>query len=421
LIITTHVLLLILSVYVIVKSSDSLVDLASGIGQKAKLSDFFIGSFLVGIGTSLPELFTSIAAASSGSPELVSPNIFGTVVANLGAGFGLGVLSLFFFVRVKEGRMRIFTTKYALSGGYLDFNHTNASPVIIASVSVLLALLLCLDGVFGRFDVAIFFICYLAFMAWQFYQSRKESPPDTQHPSRKELVTSSSTPRVLFNKAIRELSIPLIAFITSVICVLIPLVREEMLVVSEGGFALIFFFIGLILLLGLQFWDFWPELRGTGGPELSNIANIPISLGLVFFGFIIAILYSSGVIVVGSLVKLAEDLGINSGALAASALAIGTSLPDIVVALNVVRRGRHRLLVGHIFQSNIFDIFLILAICGFIVPLPEVATGSSMISIVTAVALTLPMLWTLRSRKLSGLGGLLLFVGFLGFLFFLYA
>lgn len=407
--------------YVIVKSSDSLVDLASGIGYRAKLSDFFIGSFLVGIGTSLPELFTSIAAANSGSPELVSPNVFGTVVANLGAGFGLGVLSLFFFVRSENGRLRLFTTKYALSNGYLDFNHTNASPVIIASLSVLLALLLCLDSVFGRFDAAIFFLCYIAFMVWQFYQSRQESPPDTQHPSRKEIASTGSTPpRVLFKKAIRELSPPLIAFLISVALILFPLAREEMLFVSEGWFALIFFFIGFLLLLGLQFWDFWPELRGKGGPELSNIANIPISLGLVFFGFIIAILYSSGVIVVGSLVKLAEDLGINSGALAASALAIGTSLPDIVVALNVVRRGRHRLLVGHIFQSNIFDIFLILAICGFIIPLPNVFTGSSMISIVTAVGLTLPLLWTLRSRKLSGPGGLALFVGFLGFLYFLY-
>jgi len=420
LILLTHFLLLLLSVYVIVKSSDSLVDLASGIGYRAKLSDFFIGSFLVGIGTSLPELFTSIAAANSGSPELVSPNVFGTVVANLGAGFGLGVLSLFFFVRSENGRLRLFTTKYALSNGYLDFNHTNASPVIIASLSVLLALLLCLDGVFGRFDAAIFFLCYIAFMVWQFYQSRQESPPDTQHPSYKELVKKSSA-KDLFRQALTwELLPPLLALIVAVVLFTNVQTRGEFLAVSEGIFPLIFFFIGLGLLLGLQIWDFGPELTFKGGPELSNIANIPISLGLVFFGFIIAILYSSGVIVVGSLVKLAEDLGINSGALAASALAIGTSLPDIVVALNVIRRGRHRLLVGHIFQSNIFDIFLILAICGFIVPLPEVATGSSKISIMTAIALTLPLLWTLRSRKLSGLGGLLLFIGFLGFLFFLY-
>ncbi|MXW31518.1 MAG: hypothetical protein F4100_05665 [Rhodothermaceae bacterium] len=73
-------------------------------------------------------------------------------------------------------------------------------------------------------------------------------------------------------------------------------------------------------------------------------------------GCIIVVLYFSGIIAVVSSVIISEDLQINSGALAASALAIGTSLPDIVVALNVVRRGRHELLVGHIFQSNVFDV-----------------------------------------------------------------
>ncbi|MCY3595535.1 MAG: hypothetical protein OXH01_09920 [Bacteroidetes bacterium] len=106
--------------------------------------------------------------------------------------------------------------------------------------------------------------------------------------------------------------------------------------------------------------------------------------------------------------------------MAASALAIGTSLPDIVVALNVVRRGRHKLLVGHIFQSNIFDAFLIMGVCGLIVPLPEVATGSSNISIIAATLLTFPLLWTLRSKKLTLLGGLGLFLGFLFFVWRLY-
>ncbi|MCY4171895.1 MAG: hypothetical protein OXE59_11575 [Bacteroidetes bacterium] len=417
--IAIHIGLLILSVYVIVKSSDSLVDLASGIGQRANLSDFFIGSFLVGIGTSLPELFTSIAAANSGTPELVSPNVFGTVVANLGAGFGLGVLSLFFFVRLDDGHLRVFTRAHALSNGYLDFSNTNVSPILFASLSVLLAVALCYDGLFDRLDAVIFFICYVGFMGWQFYQSRQPTLSETSPPSRKEIGTSKNEHR-LRTKALVEIVPACSAFILAVISVVIPSFRQELMEVAEGSFAVAFFLVGLILLLGLQLWDYWPELTSRGGPELSNVASVPVWIGLILFGVIIAILYSSGVIVVGSLVKLSEDLGINSGALAASALAIGTSLPDIVVALNVVRRGRHKLLVGHIFQSNVFDVFLIMAICGLIVPLPEVNEGSSIISIWTAVILTLPLLLTLRYKKISGIGGLLLFIGFMVFLFYLY-
>ncbi len=418
-IVVIHFCLLVASIYVIVKSSDSLVDLASSIGRKVKLTDYFIGSFIVGIGTSLPELFTSLAATTSGSPELVSSNIFGTVVANLGAGFGLGVLALFFFVRTEDGKLRLFTRSHALSGGYLNFGDTNPSPVIFASLSVLLAFLLCLDNVFGPFDAGLFAILYIAFMGWQFSQSRNQQPRADPHPTKKEITQAKST-KGLFIKAIWQVFPTVIAFLFVVGLFAFPPVRQELLEVATGGLPLILFLIGLVLLLAFQLWDYWPELTRTGGPESSNVSSVPIFIAILLFGLIIAVLYFSGVIVVGSLVKLAEDLGINSGALAASALAIGTSLPDIVVALNVIRRGRHKLLVGHIFQSNIFDVFLILAVCGSIDRLPDVATGSSMISILTSIVLTLPLLWTLRSRKLSGMGGLGLLIGFLIFLVLLY-
>ncbi|MCY4159958.1 MAG: hypothetical protein OXE92_11015 [Bacteroidetes bacterium] len=418
-IVATHVGLLVLSVYLIVKSSDSLVDLASGIGRKAKLSDYFIGSFIVGIGTSLPELFTSVAAANSGSPELVSPNIFGTVIANLGLGFGLGVLALFFFVRAEDGRLRVFTRAHAFSNGYLNFGDTNASPVIFASLSVLLTLVLCLDNKFGRLDAVLFAVLYITFMGWQFYQSRSQQPAEIPHPTSKE-ISHTRSKQSLFAKALRVILPTGIALLFAGVLFIIPDARQELFEVATGGFALYCFMGGLLLLLIFQIWDYLPELRGTGGPESSNVANVPILMGILLLGLIIAVLYSSGVIVVGSLVKLSEDLGINSGALAASALAIGTSLPDIVVALNVTRRGRHKLLVGHIFQSNVFDALLIMAVCGFIIPLPDVASGPSMICIVASVILTLPMLWTLRSRKLTALGGMGLFIGFLVFQFLLY-
>ncbi len=418
-IVVIHFCLLVASIYVIVKSSDSLVDLASSIGRKLKLSDYFIGSFIVGIGTSLPELFTSVAAATSGSPELVSPNVFGTVVANLGAGFGFGVLALFFFVRTSDGTLRLFTTSHALSGGYLNFGDTNASPVIFASLSVLLALLLCLDNVFGPFDAGLFAILYIAFMGWQFSQSRNQQPREDPHPTKKEITQAKST-KGLFIKAIWQVFPTVIVFLFVVGLFAFPPVRQELLEVATGGLPLILFLVGLVLLLAFQLWDYWPELTRTGGPESSNVSSVPIFIAILLFGLIIAVLYFSGVIVVGSLVKLADDLGINSGALAASALAIGTSLPDIVVALNVIRRGRHKLLVGHIFQSNIFDVFLIMAVCGFIDRLPDVATGPSLISIAASIVLTLPLLWTLRSRKLSGMGGLGLLIGFLIFLVLLY-
>ena len=411
-----HLCILLLSIYAIVKSSDSLVDIASGLGGKARLNDYFIGSFLVGIGTSLPELFTSIAATNSGSPQLVAPTVFGTVIANIGAGFGLGVLALFFFVR-GDGRFRLFTKSHALSDGYLNFDSINASPVIFATGSVVLTFLLCLDGVFDRFDAGLFLLLYAGFIFTEFYRSRFQKPAADPHPTRTEIILSRVEKDRHQRAAIWRIS-PSLAAIVVVFAV--PGVWQELGTIASGNFVFYFFVVGLFLILGFQFWNYRPELTRTGGPEKTNVENLPAWAGILLLGSVILLLYFSGVIVVGSLVKIADDLQINSGALAASALAIGTSLPDIVVALNVVRRGRHKLLVGHIFQSNIFDAFLIMGVCGLIVPLPEVATGSSNISIIAATLLTFPLLWTLRSKKLTLLGGLGLFLGFLFFVWRLY-
>ncbi len=396
------------------------MDIASGLGGKARLNDYFIGSFLVGIGTSLPELFTSIAATNSGSPQLVAPTVFGTVIANIGAGFGLGVFALFFFVRTENNPFRLFTSSHALHGGYLDFESINRYPVIFATGSVVLTLLLCLDGVFDRFDAGLFLLLYVGFIYTEFYRSRSQQPAAGPHPTRPEIKLSKFEQDRRQKIAVWQIIPPCVVLGLFAV----PGVWSGLDTIATGTLAFYCFIAGLILIVGLQFWNYYPELKGTGGPEKTNmskhVAEKPAWFGVILLGLVILFLYLSGVIVVGSLVKIAEDLQISSGALAASALAISTSLPDIVVALNVVRRGRHKLLVGHIFQSNIFDAFLIMGVCGLIIPLPEVATGSSNISIIAAVLLTLPLLWTLRSRKLTLWGGLGLFLGFLAFVGLLY-
>ena len=387
------------------------MDIASGLGRKANLSDYYIGSFLIGIGTSLPELFTSIAASISGSPELVTPTVFGTIIANLGAGFGLGVLALFFFVRTRNNRFHVFTRTHALSDGFLNFESVSRSPVIFAAASVLFTLILCLDGVFGRYDAGIFILLYAIFFGLEIRRSRTHAPVVLHPPTRQELNQSGPD-----RSRLRKARFEIVGASAVSIAIVILLVIQGLSEVGAADSIHYVFLAGLLLICGFQFWDYSPELRQTGGEESTNVASFPALIGVILLGIIITFLFFSGIIVVESIDALAIDLGISSGAIAASALAIGTSLPDIVVALNVTRRGRHNLLIGHIFQSNVFDVFLIMAVCGLIVPLPDVATGSSILSILAAILLTIPLLWTLRAKRLTALGGLGLFLGFLVFL-----
>jgi len=67
----------------LIKGADLLVDGASSIGVKFKLSSLVIGLTIVSFGTSLPELLVNIVASYSGSSELAVGNVFGSNVANV--------------------------------------------------------------------------------------------------------------------------------------------------------------------------------------------------------------------------------------------------------------------------------------------------------------------------------------------------
>ena len=67
-----YFLLLPASLYAISKASDWFIDSAVGLGTKLHLKDYLIGSLIIGIGTSLPELVTSISAVLQKQPVLVS-------------------------------------------------------------------------------------------------------------------------------------------------------------------------------------------------------------------------------------------------------------------------------------------------------------------------------------------------------------
>ena len=61
---TTAILLLTAGLALLLAGANFLVDSAIAIARRAKISDFAIGIAVVGIGTSLPELFVSVSSAS---------------------------------------------------------------------------------------------------------------------------------------------------------------------------------------------------------------------------------------------------------------------------------------------------------------------------------------------------------------------
>lgn len=73
----------VIGLVLIVWGSDVTVDAATEIAQFAGMSDRFIGLTIVALGTSLPELFTSVSAAIKGKADIAIGNIVGSNIFNI--------------------------------------------------------------------------------------------------------------------------------------------------------------------------------------------------------------------------------------------------------------------------------------------------------------------------------------------------
>lgn len=97
----------------IVFGSSVTVDAATAIAKVLGLSERFIGLTIVALGTSLPELFTSVSAARKGNADIAIGNIVGSNIFNI--LFVIGVSSVIIPVPFAEG-FRFDTIVAVLAG-----------------------------------------------------------------------------------------------------------------------------------------------------------------------------------------------------------------------------------------------------------------------------------------------------------------
>ena len=422
------------AIYVILKSSDLLVDAASSLGHKLSLSDYFIGSFIVGIGTSLPELFTSIAAVSSNVPQLVVPTIYGTIVANIAAGFGLGTLALYFVVRT-QGRRRFFVWKNPIADGILRFGNKTVqkrflgAPIAFATASVLLTALFYALGYFGLWHAVLFLVLYGVFLTFELKRkSIGYGLPDAAADAPKVTIAvkggASGWPMAW--GLVKALAPLLLAYFLFLYIALVHGVDEHLEVFRANKGAEVLFLAGLGIITGvLVFLAFRWQRRAPaldfGSFMGAKFDKAPRSFLVGLLGVTVVVIYYAGVAIVEAVEWTSAQFGVGDTVLAASALAVGTSLPDIVVALKVARAGRHLLLFGHILQSNTFDVFLVMGICGVMNPLITSQSFEAGLSIGVSVLFTLALVPVIWMRRFTPLPAAVMILAFILFMATLYA
>lgn len=105
--IVVNLLLLALGLFVIIKGGDAFVDAATWIAEVSGIPKFIVGATVVSLATTLPELLTSVFAASRGSIDMAIGNAVGSVTANIGLIMAISILAIPSVIKRKDYVVKI--------------------------------------------------------------------------------------------------------------------------------------------------------------------------------------------------------------------------------------------------------------------------------------------------------------------------
>ena len=208
------------------------------------------------------------------------------------------------------------------------------------------------------------------------------------------------------------------SLLLATIAVLFAFTRNGQLSVAQSAVILLFFaaFLTENLMAG-------EREHGT-----ENAENRPQMTGKALARNLLGFVLGAATIVLGAQLlidngsALAKMIGVPDSIIAATMIAIGTSLPELVTTLTAIRKKESSLSVGNIIGANIMDLTLIMPLCSLIQGRAMLVERQGMLLdipaclIVTAAALV-PALISGRFKRWTGflIGGL--YIAYLAVMF----
>lgn len=165
--------------------------------------------------------------------------------------------------------------------------------------------------------------------------------------------------------------------------------------------------------------------KGGGNPEPSEEVNrefSAISLNLIgtIAGFAALILGARWLI--GSALIFAEMAGVSELTIGLTVVAIGTSLPEIVISLAAALKGERDIAVGSVIGSNILNFLAVLGVSGLFIPgaipVQDVLVSFDLIVLIGASLLCVPIFYT--GHKIVRWEGVLFLFFYFSYIFYLY-
>ena len=278
------IIIFIASLALLVKSADWLVENAEKIGLALKISPFIIGVTIVSIGTSFPELASSIAAVLKGASEIVTANVVGSNIANILLIVGLSAVAA-----------RTLLVKRSL----IDLD----APLLAAITTLFIFIVWDREVVFG--EGILLLLGFTIYFLYTIFQRREE------------------------------------------------IITPELVEVLPGG-------------MEIKVLPSRAERRRKEIKEKSTKLNFKVFLFLILgiIGLIIGANYT-----IESVLKISEFLKIPTALIAITAIAVGTSLPELVVSVRAAIKKKYEIALGNIFGSNVFNVLIVAGIPALIKPL----------------------------------------------------
>ncbi|MBX2866906.1 calcium/sodium antiporter [Candidatus Kaiserbacteria bacterium] len=276
---TVWIVFLAIALFVLIRGADFFVVGAKQVGSVLGMSKFAIGVLIVGFGTSLPELASSIAAAWTGATEIVVANVVGSNITNI--LLVVGVLAL-------------------LGGPIVIKRDLIKTELPIFFISTALFLSVVFDGTIDRIE-ALFLLCVFGAYMWYLFS-------EAEHVDDVDLVRSGRRPRLEW-KSILYIGLGLIA-------VLFGAKYTVDMVLNIATFLNVS--VGLVSIIGIALGTSLPELFislrsiGEGEAELavgnifgSNAFNILMVIGIP--GLITPLVADTVVMELGLMILLASS------------------------------------------------------------------------------------------------------------------
>ena len=128
----------------------------------------------------------------------------------------------------------------------------------------------------------------------------------------------------------------------------------------------------------------------------------------------IAALVIGSNLTVDSATDIATRLGVSDRIIGLTLVALGTSLPELVVCVAAAIKREYDMAVGNIVGSNIFNILFVLGTTAAISPLPF-EHAFLMDGLVALLAVIMLMIFVAKNSRLSRIGGILFLIAYIAY------